>query len=38
MISLRLDRDVWSTKRRDDIAIEGLSQDSLEMFGVPLAR
>jgi RimJ/RimL family protein N-acetyltransferase len=38
MINLRLGRDAWSAARRDDIAIEGLSQDSLEMFGVQVAR
>jgi RimJ/RimL family protein N-acetyltransferase len=38
MINLRLDRDTWSTARRGDIVIEGLSEDCLEMFGVPVAR
>lgn len=37
MINLRLDRDTWSTSRRDDIVIEGLSEDCLDMFGVPAA-
>lgn len=37
MINLRLDRDTWSTSRRDDIVIEGPSEDCLDMFGVPAA-
>ena len=38
MINLRLDRDTWSATRRDDIVIEDLSEDCLEMFGVPVVR
>ncbi|HEX3565472.1 MAG TPA: GNAT family N-acetyltransferase, partial [Acidimicrobiales bacterium] len=38
MINLRLDRDTWSTARRGDILIEGLSEDCLAMFGLPAAR
>ena len=38
MINLRLDRDTWSSTRRNDIVIEGLSQDCLDMFGVPVAH
>jgi len=38
MINLRLDRETWSTARRDDVVVEGLSEDCLEMFGIPVAR
>jgi RimJ/RimL family protein N-acetyltransferase len=36
MINLRLDRDRWSSTRRDDT--EGLSDDCLDMFGVPVSH
>lgn len=38
MINLRLDRDTWSTGRRDDIAIEGLTPGCGAMFGAPVER
>jgi hypothetical protein len=38
MINLRLDRDTWFSTRRDDIVIEGLSDDCRDMFGVPASH
>jgi RimJ/RimL family protein N-acetyltransferase len=34
-VLVKLERDAWASRRRDDITIDGLTEECLSLFGVP---